>query len=75
MQSPFSFGRTVQDLSFTNRSKEIQRLKSNVNKVKETLLNREIIDIQLGKVEFIDPAYELWFRKNILKKPIFIEKN
>ncbi len=47
---------------------------ANVNKVKETLLNREIIDIQSGKVEFIDPAYELWFRKNILKKPILIEK-
>ena len=47
---------------------------ANVNKVKETLLNREIIDIQSGKVEFIDPAFELWFRKKILKKPIFIEK-
>jgi len=39
---------------------------ANVSKIKETLLKREIVDVQLGKVEFIDPAYELWFRKNIL---------
>ena len=46
---------------------------ANVNKMKETLLNREIIDVQSGKVVFIDPAYELWFRKNILKKAIFVQ--
>lgn len=45
---------------------------ANVNKIKETLLKREIIDIQSGKVIIIDPAYELWFQKNILKKS-FIE--
>ena len=40
MQSPFSFGRTVQELSFTNRQKEIQRLKSNFeNKVNTTLIS------------------------------------
>jgi hypothetical protein len=44
---------------------------ANVNKVKATLLKREIIDIQSGKVVFIDPAFELWFRKNILKRHIF----
>lgn len=40
---------------------------ANVSKIKETLLKREIIDVQMGHVEFIDPAYELWFKKNILK--------
>jgi len=40
---------------------------ANVSKIKEALLKREIVDVQLGKMEFIDPAYELWFRKNILK--------
>ena len=40
---------------------------ANVSKIKETLLGREIIDVQLGKVEFIDPAYELWFKKNVMK--------
>ena len=41
---------------------------ANVIKVKNTLLNREIIHVNSGKAEFIDPVYELWFRKNILKK-------
>ena len=40
MQSPFSFGRTVQDRNFTNRFKEIQRLKSNFeNKVNTTMIS------------------------------------
>jgi len=44
---------------------------ANVNKIKETLLKREIIDIQMGKAEFVDPAFELWFKKNILKMNLF----
>jgi len=44
---------------------------ANVSKIKETLQTREVIDIQMGKVEFIDPAYELWFRKNIMKMNLF----
>ncbi len=44
---------------------------ANVNKIKETLLKNELIDIQFGKVEFIDPAFELWFKKNILKQELF----
>lgn len=40
---------------------------ANVSKIKETLQTKEIIDIQMGKVEFIDPAYELWFKKNVMK--------
>ncbi len=44
---------------------------ANVTKIKETLLKNEIIDIQMGKVVFIDPAFELWFKKNILKQELF----
>lgn len=44
---------------------------ANVSKIKETLLKEELIDVQLGKVEFIDPAYALWFKKNMLKQPLF----
>ena len=40
---------------------------ANVSKLKETLQTKEVIDIQMGKVEFIDPAYELWFKKNVMK--------
>jgi hypothetical protein len=43
---------------------------ANVVKVKATLLNREIIEVRSNKVSFIDPAYELWFKKYILKKPV-----
>lgn len=43
---------------------------ANVSKVKEALLKREIIDLQAGNVEFVDPAFELWFRKNILKQKL-----
>lgn len=44
---------------------------ANVSKIKDTLLKDELIDVQEGKVEFIDPAYELWFRKNIVKQDLF----
>jgi len=43
---------------------------ANVSKIKEALLKSEIIDVHEGKVEFIDPAFELWFVKNILKSDI-----
>ncbi len=43
---------------------------ANVNKIKETLQRNEIIDIHAGKVYFIDPAFELWFKMNILKQDI-----
>jgi hypothetical protein len=44
---------------------------ANVSKIKGSLLKDELIDVQAGKVEFIDPAYELWFKKNILKQALF----
>ena len=39
---------------------------ANVVKIKKHLLNAEIIDIQGKEVSFIDPIYELWFKKEIL---------
>jgi len=39
---------------------------ANVVKIKKHLLNAEIIDIRYKEVSFIDPIYELWFRKEIM---------
>jgi hypothetical protein len=39
---------------------------ANVVKAKKYLLNAEIIDIRNKEVSFIDPVYELWFKKEIL---------
>ena len=39
---------------------------ANVVKIKKHLQNAEIIDIRNREVSFIDPVYELWFRKEIL---------
>jgi hypothetical protein len=39
---------------------------SNVVKAKKYLLNAEIIDVRNKEVSFIDPVYELWFKKEIL---------
>ena len=41
---------------------------ANVVKIKKHLLNAEIIDIRNKEAYFIDPVYELWFRKEILKR-------
>ena len=38
---------------------------ANVIKIKKLLLNNEVIDIRNKEVFFIDPVYELWFRKKI----------
>jgi len=44
---------------------------ANVVKNKKHLLNAEIIDIRGKEVFFIDPVYELWFKKEILKQDFF----
>ena len=36
---------------------------SNVVRVKKSLEKKEIVDILQGKIEFIDPAFELWFKR------------
>ena len=38
---------------------------ANVLKIKKALIQKELIDEAPGKIEFLDPAYELWFIKNI----------
>ncbi|MDR1632167.1 MAG: ATP-binding protein, partial [Dysgonamonadaceae bacterium] len=39
---------------------------ANVIKIKKNLLSDEIIDIQSKTVSFVDPVYELWFKREIL---------
>lgn len=42
----------------------------NVSKNKEILRNTDFIELQNGKMEFLDPAFELWFKKIYLGRPI-----
>ena len=39
--------------------------KSNVNRILNTLIEKEIIDTNDGKTDFSDAVFRLWFRKNI----------
>jgi hypothetical protein len=41
---------------------------ANVSKLKKTLVEREFIDLRGQEAEFLDPAFELWFIREILKK-------
>jgi len=41
---------------------------ANVSKLRKVLIERELIEVQGKDTEFIDPAYELWFVREILKK-------
>jgi len=43
---------------------------ANISKQKKVLYEKELIDIRGTKLEFLDPAYELWFIKNILRIPL-----
>lgn len=38
---------------------------ANVLKIKKALLQKELIEENLKRIEFLDPCYELWFQKNI----------
>jgi uncharacterized protein len=38
---------------------------ANVLKIKKALLQKELIDENMGRTEFLDPCYELWFKKNM----------
>lgn len=44
---------------------------ANVLKIKRMLIQKELIDDQAG-IHFLDPVYELWFKKNILHQKIEI---
>lgn len=46
---------------------------ANVLKIKKALIQKELIDEQPGNIQFLDPVYELWFKKNILRKDIEID--
>lgn len=41
---------------------------ANVSKIRKTLVKKELIEIHGQEIEFLDPAYELWFVREILKK-------
>lgn len=40
---------------------------ANVSKLKKTLVDRELIELNGQEIEFLDPVYELWFIREILK--------
>jgi uncharacterized protein len=42
----------------------------NVSKNKTQLINDDIIQLNKDMIEFVDPAFELWFRQNFLNQPI-----
>lgn len=41
----------------------------NVSKNKDVLINNDLIHEQNGLFEFLDPAFELWFRKQFFNQP------
>lgn len=43
---------------------------ANISKQKKVLYEKELVDIRGTRLEFLDPAYELWFSKNILRIPL-----
>jgi len=42
----------------------------NVSKNKSLLINKDLIQTSGRKMEFVDPAFELWFNKNYLNKDL-----
>jgi hypothetical protein len=40
---------------------------SNVNRIKQALIHKEIIEIQVERIEFIDPLYRDWLKKYYYK--------
>jgi len=40
---------------------------ANVSKLKKTLIERELIEINGKDAEFLDPVFELWFIREILR--------
>ena len=39
----------------------------NVNRIKQALVNKEVIDITPQRIEFIDPLFKLWFSTVYIK--------
>jgi hypothetical protein len=42
----------------------------NVSKNKSLLINKDLVQVSGKKMEFVDPAFELWFEKNYLNKDL-----
>ncbi|MDP3463894.1 MAG: ATP-binding protein [Bacteroidales bacterium] len=40
---------------------------ANVNKIKKALVDKEFVEFNNNSAEFLDPAYELWFIRTIMK--------
>jgi hypothetical protein len=40
---------------------------ANVLKIKKSLINKEIIDMQNGTINFLDPLYKYWLKKHFFK--------
>lgn len=40
---------------------------ANVLKIRNALIKREVIDIQLGDISFMDPLYKYWIKKYYFK--------
>jgi len=43
----------------------------NVSRIKSVLINNDIIQEVDGKFEFLDPAFEIWFKKQFFDSPYF----
>ncbi len=67
----FNFLKALADGHTTNLSsnKTINEYRlgtsANVLKIKKALLQKELIEESVRKIEFLDPCYELWFKKNM----------
>jgi hypothetical protein len=59
----------VKQFSSANTLREYQLGTSgNVNRIKESLVKKEIIDITANYIEFIDPLFKLWFSSIYMKR-------
>jgi len=41
---------------------------ANVNRIKKALISKEIIDIQGGKIEILDPVFEIWLKRYYFRR-------
>ena len=48
---------------------------ANVSRIKETLEKKELIGLVPGQVNFLDPVYELWFKKEILNQKLIPDQS
>ena len=41
---------------------------ANISKIKKALVSKEMIELRGKAAEFLDPAYEIWFNREIMKR-------